>query len=149
MNGERRQVLQMLADGKVSADEAERLLNALETDPAASVAVQEPESRPPARGFRYLRVMVEAEEDGGPVKVNVRVPIQLLRAGVKLVSVIPPQAQEHVNDAMRRNGMPFDLTQIKPENLDEIIDQLRDLTVDIDQQGDHGGEKAKVRVFCE
>ena len=32
MNEERRQVLQMLAEGKVTADEAERLIDALERD---------------------------------------------------------------------------------------------------------------------
>ena len=39
--------------------------------------------------------------------------------------------------------MPFDIGQIKPENLEEMIDQLNELTVDVDQ------EKTRVRVFCE
>jgi hypothetical protein len=69
--------------------------------------------------------------------------MQLLRAGVRLASLIPAQAREHVNDAMREKGMIIDLNQIKPENLEEIIDQLNDLTVDVDQKSN------KVRVFCE
>jgi hypothetical protein len=102
---------------------------------------------PPARP-RYLRVEVHQEGDEeGPVLVNVRVPIQLLRAGVKLASVIPPQAQEHVNEALRERGVPFDLSRLRPEDLDELIEQLQDLTIDVDQQGDK--EKVKVRVFCE
>jgi hypothetical protein len=88
----------------------------------------------------------EGDEEG-PVLVNVRVPIQLLRAGVKLASVIPPQAQEHVNEALRERGVPFDLSRLRPEDLDELIEQLQDLTIDVDQQGDK--EKVKVRVFCE
>jgi hypothetical protein len=143
MNGERRQVLQLLADGQVTTDEAERLLATLEGGETA-LAVQEPA----ARAARYLRVQVDALDDGGPVKINLRVPIQLLRAGVKLVGVIPPQAQEHINRALRDQGLPFDLTQIKPENLDEIIDELRHLTVDVDA-ADAGGEAVKVRIFCE
>jgi hypothetical protein len=69
--------------------------------------------------------------------------MQLLRAGVKLAALIPPQAQERVNDALREKGMAVDLTQLKPEHLEELVDQLSELTVDVDDS------KAKVRVFCE
>jgi hypothetical protein len=144
MNKHRRQILEMLATGKITTDEAERLLAALGQDAPSTAAA------PSENGLRsrpkYLRVLVEAEDahdDDGPVKVNVRVPMQLLRAGVRLASLIPAQAREHVNDAMREKGMVIDLNQIKPENLEEIIDQLNDLTVDVDQKSN------KVRVFCE
>ena len=43
--------------------------------------------------------------------------------------------------------MPFDLSQVKPENLDELIEQLHDLSVDVDTQEKDG--KVNVRVFCE
>ena len=66
------------------------------------------------------------------MKVNIRVPMQLLRAGVRLAGLIPPQAREHVNEAMRERGIPFDLSQIKPDNLQELVDQLNDLTIDVD-----------------
>lgn len=144
MSEERRKVLQMVSSGQVSADEAERLLDALERPSATTTAVV---AAPPARP-RYMRIEVHAEDgDDGPVLVNVRVPIQLLRAGVKLASVIPPQAQEHVNDALRERGVPFDLSRLRPEDLDDLVEQLQDLTIDVDQQGDR--EKVKVRVFCE
>jgi hypothetical protein len=144
MNGERRQVLQLLADGQVTTDEAERLLATLEGGETA-LALQEPDARP----ARYLRVQVDTLDEGGPLNVNLRVPIQLLRAGVKLVGVIPPQAQEYINRALRDQGLPFDLTQIKPENLDEIIDQLCHLSVDVDRAAHGGGEAVKARIFCE
>ena len=38
------------------------------------------------------------------MKVNIRVPLMLLRAGVRLASVIPPQAQEKVNRSAARAG---------------------------------------------
>jgi hypothetical protein len=44
---------------------------------------------------------------------------------------------------MEEKGVDFDLSQITPENLDDIVAQLRDLTVDVDSQS------AKVRVYCE
>lgn len=148
MSEHRRQVLQMLSEGKVSADEAERLISALEEpaakahEPAATTAGK---SRP-----KYLRVQVDSEDGGGhegPTKVNVRVPMQLLRAGVKLAGLLPAQALHRANHAMHQRGLMIDLTQIKPENLEELVDQLSDLTVDVDQKD--AGTKVKVRVFCE
>jgi hypothetical protein len=156
MNEHRRQILEMLAAGKINADEAERLIAALEPEPEA--AAQADSSRAestttvkPAKGkAKYLRVQVEADESmtgmKGPTTVNVRVPMQLLRAGVRLGSLIPPQAQEQVNQAFSRHGVPLNVSQIKPENLDELIDHLEDLTVDVDGKE---GNKTKVRVFCE
>jgi antitoxin component of RelBE/YafQ-DinJ toxin-antitoxin module len=73
--------------------------------------------------------------------------MQLLRAGVRFAGLIPAQALRKANDAMREKGMPFDLSQVKPENLDELIEQLHDLSVDVDTQEKDG--KVNVRVFCE
>jgi len=153
MNENRRQILEMLAAGKITADEAEQLIAALE-----------PGSAPPAGEFtgriagsngwpdtpvktraKYLRVLVESMEKGGPTTVNVRVPMQLLRAGVRLASLIPQQAHEQFDAKMSKHGVPLTLSQIKPENLEELIDHLEDLSVDVDAKE----EKAKVRVFCE
>lgn len=145
MNEERRQILEMLSSGKITTDEAERLLVALDTPPAtgSSVASSEPGLKP---NPKYLRVVVEDQPQRpgkGHTQVNVRVPMQLLRAGVRLASLIPVGAQNHVNEALREKGIQVDLSQLKPENLEELVNQLSDLTVDVDD--DH----AKVRVFCE
>ena len=69
--------------------------------------------------------------------------MQLLRAGVKLAALIPDQARNQLNVHLRDKGMSVDLGNIKPENLEELVDQLCDLTVDVDDKD------AKVRVFCE
>jgi hypothetical protein len=149
INENRRQILDMLAAGKISAEEAERLLMAVEgSAPPASGASGKGSGaiagdRPRAK---YIRVLVEAEDGAkGPARVNVRVPMQLLRAGVRLVSLIPPHAQAHVNEALREHGVPLNLNEIKPENIEELVDHLEDLTVDIDAKE----KNAKVRVFCE
>jgi hypothetical protein len=47
------------------------------------------------------------------------------------------------NAELAKSGVPIDLTQLKPEQLEELIDQLDDVTVDVDDPG------AKVQVFCE
>jgi len=150
MSETRRQVLEMLGAGKITAEEAERLIAALERDsaPATSAAGNGRSAK-----AKYLRIMVESDdpaESHGPVRVNTRVPMQLLRAGVKLASLIPPQARGHVDHALHEQGIPFAINQIKPENLEEIVDQLTDLTVDVDVDDvDRRKQRVKVRVFCE
>ena len=138
-----RQVLQLLAEGKVTAEEAERLINALERvqpdSPAG--AASRPKSRP-----KYLRVLVNADGDGdgdGPSRVNIRVPFQLLRAGVRLTSLVPPQALTRANAELAQRGVPIDLTELKPQQLEELIDQLDEVMIDIDDPG------SKVQVFSE
>jgi len=152
MNEHRRQILEMLSEGKITADEAERLIAALEkSDAPASVGG----ASAPAKKAKYLRVLVDAEDGGdphqGPVKVNIRVPMQLLRAGVRLAGLIPAQARDHVNQALHEKGIPFDINQIRPENLEDLVDQLNELTIDVDvnNKNGYGDEKVKVRVFCE
>jgi hypothetical protein len=147
MNEHRRQILQMLSEGKISADEAERLIAAVERESANGASGNGAESSAKPRA-KYLRVQIDSDGDfhgEGPTKVNLRVPMQLLRAGVRLAGLIPASALHHANDAMRKEGIPIDLTQIRPENLEEIVNQLNDLTVDVDQERG----KVKVRVFCE
>lgn len=142
MNDDRRSILQMLAEGKINADEAERLLSAL--DRTAPTAAQPLTSAGGNGSPKYLRVCVDTdEEEGGPTKVNIRVPMSLLRAGVRLTSLVPPAARDQLNAELAKNGVPFDINQLKPENLEDLVDQLNDLTVDVDQ------EKTKVRIYCE
>lgn len=158
MNDDRKSILEMLAAGKITADEAERLLAALNPQPA-SPAADTPDAYTSAAGPalgrakapKYLRVLVEADESttglrGGPTTVNVRVPMQLLRAGVRLAGLIPPQAHGQLDQAFSKHGIHIPLSQIKPENLAELIDNLGDLTVDVDGKDDN---KTRVRVFCE
>lgn len=140
----RRQVLTMLAAGQLTTDEADRLITALDTLDQSGGALDRPTPRPAPP--RYLRVLVDVhEDDASPVKFNVRVPLQILRAGVKLASLIPPQAQEQVNRALRQRGLPFDLTHVRAENLDQFIDQLSDLSVAVDQKQND----LKIKIFCE
>jgi hypothetical protein len=137
----------MLAAGKVTTDQAERLMAALGRDDSggATTAVAiEPRSM---ANVKYLRVLVDGTEEGHPLKVNIRVPLQLLRAGVRLASLIPARAQGAVNEALRQEGLSVDLSQIKPENIEELIDALRELTVEVDTAD--GSDPIKVRVFCE
>jgi hypothetical protein len=139
MNEERRQILRMLAENKITADEAERLLDAIGRELPETGAVTGSKTKP-----KYLRVVMNYEEGGeGEGRINVRVPLQLLRAGVRLTSLIPPQALIKATEEIAKTGYPIDLTELKPQNLEELIDHLGELSVDLDDPG------TKVRVFCE
>jgi hypothetical protein len=157
MNENRRQILEMLAAGKITTDEAERLLAAIEPDTATVNQFKggvggngEAKSAPGKARSKYLRVLVEADDSltgmKGPTTVNVRVPMQLLRAGVRLASLIPAPAHKHLDEALSQYGVPLTVSQIKPENLEELIDHLEDLRVDVDGKDDNS---VKVHVFCE
>ena len=141
MNEERREILVMLAEGKITAEEAEKLISALERGQPAS-AVPSPGAPRKARP-KYLRVLVDANDDGTPSRVNIRVPLQLLRAGVRLAALIPPPALSQANAELSKSGVPFDLTQLKPDQLEALIEHLDDMTVEVDQPD------TTVRIFCE
>jgi hypothetical protein len=134
MNEERKRILNMLAASKITAGEAEALLDAM-ASPLASPAAAGRSADP-----RYLRVVVEGGED----RLNVRVPLQLLRAGMRLAALIPAAAHGPVNKALQEHGIDIDVSRLKPEDADNLVQHLRDLTVDIESTD---GEK--VRVFCE
>jgi hypothetical protein len=85
-------------------------------------------------------VLVEGDED----KVNVRVPFQLIRAGMRLAALIPAAAHGPVNRALQEHGIDVDISKLKPEDLEDLVEHLRDLAVDVENTR---GEK--VRVFCE
>ena len=132
MNTERRKVLDMVAEGKVSADDAERLLQKLAGSGAGNAedAADGPEAG--EAPLKYLRVLVDSA-DGD--KVNIRVPLGLLRAGVSLATLLPSAAGEKLSE----NGI--DLSHLSG---DALVEELRELTVDVDSaKGD------TVRVFCE
>jgi hypothetical protein len=128
MKAEQRQILDMLAEGKINSEEAERLLNKL------SERAGEEEGGSGGKP-RYLRVVVDGNEGD---KVNVRIPMALIRTGLKLTTMLPPQVNQQLNE----HGV--DLSALGELESEELIDALEELTVDVDSAS---GEK--VRVFCE
>ena len=90
---EGKQVLKLLADGKIDVEQAYRLLRALgdiderprptPPGPPAAPTAPEPPTPPGARG-RILRIRVT---EGGQQKVNVAIPLAIARVGkMKLAS---------------------------------------------------------------
>ena len=141
MSEDRRRILDMLAQGKITVEEADKLLSAI-SEPTAEPEAQETRQK---KDFpKYLRVVVEpGPESVKQEKVNVRIPFQLLRAGIKLASLIPGHAQVKIESHLKDKGVDMDLSNIKPDNLEDLLIHLNELTVDVDSK------EEKVRVFCE
>jgi hypothetical protein len=141
MSSERLRILDLLAAGKISSAEAATLLDAVGGGTATGASPGGGGGR--AASPRYLRVLVEGHE-GEAAKVNVRVPFELIRAGVRLAALLPPGVHDQINAALRKNGVDVDVSKLRPENLEELVEHLAELTVDV--EGERG---ERVRVFCE
>jgi SHOCT-like domain len=146
MSEDRSRILNMLAEGKITAEEAERLLDALDARGAAAAGAP---SEPAIKGDpgpllealpKYLYVKVVAANGDN---VDVKIPIALVRSGLKLTSLIPPQAMDQINDSMSEHGMSIDFSNLKPEDIDELVEALREMEINVDStDGD------TVRVYC-
>ena len=145
MTDNQKRILEMVADKKITVDEAYRLLSLVQ--PSVDSGDQGPKEQKPSP--KYMRVVVDTEHsweggcDRGPAHINIRVPVALLRAGVKLATLIPPEAYNEMDEKLKNKGIMFDLRNMKPENVEELIQALNDLEVDIQ------GSQEKVRVYTE
>lgn len=144
MSEDRSRILNMLAEGKINATEAERLLDALEsrsaekTGPAPSAIKGDPTPLLNALP-KFLHVKVDGEEGE---KVDVKVPLALVRSGLKLTSLIPQQAMDEINTQMAEKGMSIDFSNFKAEDIDELVEALREMEINVD-----GKNGEKVRVY--
>jgi SHOCT-like domain len=141
VNEERLRILTLLETGKIDAAQAASLLDALGGAPSPGAGAA---AAPQGTGPRYLRVLVEGTQGDAAGKVNVRVPLNLIRAGVRLAALLPPGLHDQINKALKESGVELDVSKIKPENLEELVEHLGELTVDVE-----GARGDKVRVFCE
>jgi hypothetical protein len=140
MSAERKKVLELLATGKITAEEAEKLLNKLDTlasaESASGPAVFSEAKPSDSKPLRYLRV--EVEKPGSSDNVNVRIPLSFIRASAGLHLLLPQKVQ----DKLYANGVDIgSLSRLKGQELENV---LKELNVQVDESGGK-----KVRVFCE
>jgi len=86
---ERAQILGMVSEGKISAEEGARLLAALKSSEKASLSTRTSD----ALRSRWLRVRVINMATGKP-KVNVNLPLGLVGVGLKLGAQFAPELAE-------------------------------------------------------
>jgi hypothetical protein len=157
MSEETRRILDLLAQGKITVDEADQLLRALtasHADPApppkepAATSWCRPGASAPgtdAPGLRYLRIAVhKAANQYRPEKqFNIRVPLALVRSGMRLGAIIPGYAGDAITRQLRERGIDVDLSKLDQAELENLLKNLGELTVDVDKG------KAQVRITCE
>jgi hypothetical protein len=141
MNEERMKILNMLQEGKITAAEASNLMDAIGADSDLR-NISGSGSSP-----KYLVVKVVPREgsDGHSdvERVNIRIPLAILRAGVKLGALIPISAHDKVDDAMNKHGIHFDWKNLDDSAIDELIDSLAEFQVDA------GGRDHEVTIRAE
>ena len=144
MSEDRKKILDMLAAGKITVVDAEKLLNAVDADSEPSETAEAPQTDQQSGHPNFLFVQIEPKTEGGDV-VSIKVPIKLLVAGVKLASLLPNDVQSKVNDAAQEKGVDLgiDFKKLNGNNSEELISALAELTVDIDN------ENERVRIFCQ
>jgi hypothetical protein len=121
---ERLRILRLIQDGKISAEEGMQLLDSLK-EPSRSTA-QTPGAA--NRGARWFRVCV-TDTDSGKARVNVRLPINVVSAGMKMGARFSPEVQGMDTDQL--------MTLINAGVIGKIVD------VYDDEDGEH------VEVFLE
>jgi hypothetical protein len=139
MNEERMRILTMLSEGKITVEEAERLLSAIgapdEADVKQSVLGTLGEDK-------FLYVQVEPKEGKSSERVSVKVPFALLKAGLNIAGLIPAEAKSKIEDSMQEKGLSFDFDSLSRENLQEILTALEQMSVDVDT------DEATIQVYC-
>lgn len=135
MSEERMRILNLLAEGKISAEEAEKLLSASEK------AVKTPKAER-TKG-KHFYVQVDPKEGKSAEKVMVKIPMALLKAGIDISKLIPSDARDSIGESMRDKGIAFDFASLDSENVDEIFEALREMSIDVET------EETTVKVFCD
>lgn len=75
--------------------------------------------------------------------VNIRVPMAVLRSGMRLGAIIPGFARDHMHARLREQGVDIDLTQIDPAMIESLLADLGEVNFDVNQ----GAEQ--IRITCE
>lgn len=114
---ERMQILRMIENRQISAEEGARLLGALEETPPSA-----PPPSPQTRG-RWLNVRV-TDIRSGKRKVNVRIPLSLVDIGLKLGAKFSPVGIEGLD-------MSQIMTAVKAGGMGKIVD------VEDEDDGEH------------
>jgi hypothetical protein len=146
-----RRVLDMLSQGKISIDDADRLIKAMRTErPVDTGAGAASEGRAPVRWFRINIHKPAKDEAHKPKDVNIRVPIAVVKGGMRLGAIIATFAGEKAAQRMKERGLDLDLSTINGDlsrmngaEFDTFMKSLDDMNIEIDDG------RSQVRITAE
>lgn len=104
MSQERMKILEMLGQGKITAEEAEKLIAKIESGDQVINQPQVVSEKPISTNKKFLHVQIT---DGPDTHVNINIPIALAKAGLSLSPV-------KKLDALKDKGI----------NIDDILDLI-------------------------
>ena len=143
MSDEARRVLELLAQGKISVDEADQLLRVL-NDKGSRADASPNDAMAASAKPRFMRIHVH--KPGKPGRedkdVNIRVPMALIRGGMRLGTMIPG-FHASMNARLRERGIDVDLSKMDPALLESMLSDMGEINIDVAQTGEH------VRITCE
>lgn len=129
---EQRQILDMLKDGRIDTEDAERLLERLGEADAPGAGAPRPPVPP---GEQHLSVVIRTQ-DGD--EIDARVPLKLIATGMAFEKLLPETARGAVED------IGIDLAELRNVRGDQLIETIQNLEVDLE---DHDGNSISIR--CE
>ena len=145
MNAERKKILEMLVEGKITADDADKLLEKL-SGSGSSEAKADTGSVPKPEGGsegkeerhakpRFMRIVIDKP---GHDQVNVRIPLAFTRAGSNLLAVLPAQVREKLSER------GIDIGALCAMDAKDLPDAVENLNIDVEKS-----DGKKVKIFCE
>jgi hypothetical protein len=162
MSEDTRRVLDLLAKGKITVEEADQLLAALKSAAESDAAAPRPDAGDPQKP-KYIRIAVRKTGSwpgvptggdheawawpgyigkGRTKEVNIRVPLSVVRGGMRLGAIVPGLG-DRVTSKLREQGIDLDLAKMDAAQVEALLRDLGDMTIDVDE-GRH-----QVRISCE
>jgi hypothetical protein len=146
-----RRILDMLSQGKITVDDAEKLLKALSAAQPTDAAAADP-ATDEARRARWVRINIHkpANEQHREKDVNIRVPIAVVKGGMRLGAIIATFAGEKAAQRMKARGIDLDMAKINGDfskmngaEFDAFLKSIDDANIEIDDG------RSQVRITCE
>jgi hypothetical protein len=134
MSEETKKVLEMVAEGKISASDAERILEKLAGSAPSTSAQKEEAPDSSAKKPRFLRIVVDKP---GQDQVNIRMPLSFAQSGRGLLAVLPSRVSEKLTE------LGIDVAALGSKNCEDWAQSLENADINVEK-----GDK-KVRIFCE
>jgi hypothetical protein len=134
MMEERKKVLEMLAKGTISVADAEKLLEKIGESSSGEAKAEGHSPSEPSKP-RFMRIVVD---EPGKNQVNIRMPLSFMRAGTRLLAMLP----QKIGEKLAEHGVDFAAHGAMNEKA--WADTVENMNIDIEQSN---GEK--VKIFCE
>ena len=140
-----RRILDLLAQGKITVDEADQLLRAVSGSKGKPPSESRNDPQADRSNARWMRITIDkAPRDGRPAKqVTIRVPMALVRGGARLGAIFPYRGNDRVSQHLRDHGIDVDWSRMDWSKVDTVLQNMDETTIDVDNG------KAQVRISYE